>query len=71
MSPTPVWAHFHQYVHVVPPFVSILAALPSLVCVALVTSRVVASTLATPFSFLPSFVFLVAFVRSSCHIIAS
>lgn len=71
MSRLPVQEEFHLSVHVAPPIVPLLAALPSPVHANPIPSEVSPSTHATRSFFPLFFLFLFAFVRSSCHAIAS
>ena len=52
------------------PAILVLNALPSLICVAPIPSRVSPSTHANPSLFPPSSVFLSAFAQSSCHVVS-
>ena len=65
MSLSPVWAQFHQSVHVAPLVVHVPIATYSLVCAAPVLPWVSASTHATPS------ISLSTFAWSSCHTVTS
>lgn len=71
MSPLPIWAQFHQSMHIVPLGVHVPTVPPSPVCAALASSGDSPSTLKTPSLFHPSSFFLSTSVRSSCRVIAS